>query len=618
MGRPWPLSSLTIQYTDIYLWRNFNLMQQSLNPDTIFFLGDLFDGGREWTGGGRGTSSEDQWKDYGDAFWLREFDRFGRIFFDLWMNGGDQAAVGQRGRKIIASLPGNHDLGLGVGIQLSVRDRFGAFFGEGNRVDVIANHTFVSVDTVSLSAMGQDDSSSASKASENTEDDAASRSGKVWKPVQEFLDDVRQTKRRAVDRELRIQRGLTETPLQPHEIVNLNPSDLPDISSPETRNATDLPTILLTHVPLYRSAGTPCGPLREHWPPSPPLKGETQSPEKDDRNAIAVRAGYQYQNVLTPDISKDLIEKVGNVAHVFSGDDHDYCEVSHKGYTASSQASASSIVGGIKEITVKSISWAMGVRKPGFVMLSLWNPVDEDGRPMSSSTAARQQSEGAAGEFTPTSSTIQSHLCLLPDQLGIFIRYAVGLVLTLLVLAVRAFLKSREQRHPSHSPEGSRAVPAHFPNYREPPSSSAEYEKSTESDLKVPEAYAQSSSSSDSSKVSASSNMSYARGLAARTPATRPRSASPANGSYAIPLIDHVQNSSDAAKSQRQRGTSFDIELGSRDSHSSAFPYTSSKTYGGKTLSGPIALTFMMEFTSSFVRLAFVVLPWYVWLLRRG
>ena len=47
-GRPWPLSAMTESHTDMYLYRSYKNLQSYLSPDTIFFLGDLFDGGREW------------------------------------------------------------------------------------------------------------------------------------------------------------------------------------------------------------------------------------------------------------------------------------------------------------------------------------------------------------------------------------------------------------------------------------------------------------------------------------------------------------------------------------------------------------------------------------------
>ncbi|GME49004.1 hypothetical protein GTA08_BOTSDO02591 [Neofusicoccum parvum] len=393
-GRPWPLSTLTVAYTDQYLRRSWSLIQEDLYPDTVFFLGDLFDGGREWTADGS-VSEDKQWKKYGDSFWLREYDRFGRIFFGHWGDAGMEPRLGQPGRKLIAGLPGNHDLGFAAGIRTNVRKRFNAYFGDGNRIDVVANHTFVSIDAVSLSALGH-----------------AAGSEDIWKPTQDFLDQAQAEKKRAVARELRTRKGLPPTPLYKHSVVGGDDMGKAKLPIADAGDA-EFPTILLTHVPLYRAEGTPCGPLREHWPPTEPPKGQTDPVFPDERNAIAVRGGYQYQNVLTKDVSKDVTEKIGNIAYAFSGDDHDYCEVVHKGY----QSGGSS---GIREITVKSLSWAMGVRKPGFEMLSLWNPVD------------------SAGQTLTTGPTLQSHLCLMPDQLGMFIRYAILFGLTLFTLFIRA------------------------------------------------------------------------------------------------------------------------------------------------------------------------------------
>lgn len=204
-GRPWPLSALTLVITDNYMRRGFAALQRQLHPDSLFFLGDLFDGGREWktrTGGfvdpkwGNDRSGQEKkwiktWhRKYGDDYWLREYRRFNAIFADSWNVGGDAPGPWQRGRKLVASLPGNHDLGFGAQVQVPVRDRFSAFFGDVNRVDVVGNHTIVSVDTVSLSA----DTSS-------YKDSHDLRS--IYGPVNEFLGKVQSTKRRAVQKELR-------------------------------------------------------------------------------------------------------------------------------------------------------------------------------------------------------------------------------------------------------------------------------------------------------------------------------------------------------------------------------------------------------------------------------
>jgi len=133
----------------------------------------------------------------------------------------------------------------------------------------------------------------------------------------------------------------------------------------------------------------------------------------DHRNAISVSAGYQYQNVLSKEDSASIIEKVGNVMHAFSGDDHDYCEVVH----AENQQN-------VPEITVKSFSMAMGVPTPGFLMLSMYNPIDASGRTL----------PGAS------KTTIQTHLCLLPNQMSTYSRYGAVAFVSLALLIIRAFL----------------------------------------------------------------------------------------------------------------------------------------------------------------------------------
>lgn len=400
--------------TDNYLRRSYSQLQEQLRPDTVFFLGDLFDGGREWNTG-HGDFKDPEWshrpeneqkyakkwkKKYGENYWLQEYARFGDIFLNPWTAIASSPSPGQRGRKLIASLPGNHDLGFGSEVNVGVRNRFETYFGDANRVDVIGNHTIVSVDTVSLSADTSDQVASADLRS-------------IYKPTEHFLNNVQWTKRKAVAKELRFLRGEIEEVKQRHRIEDVEKADFanqPTLDPGE--NAPELPTILLTHVPLYRPPGTPCGPLREHWPPTKPPKGQTDPVIPDHRNAISVARGYQYQNVLSEIDSVKIIKSVGNVVHVFSGDDHDYCEVVH----SSSQS-------GVREITVKSISMAMGVPTPGFLMVSLHNPIDSDGRPLASGQA-----------------TLKTHLCLLPRQLSTYSTYGCVVLFCLALIALRAFL----------------------------------------------------------------------------------------------------------------------------------------------------------------------------------
>ncbi|KAJ2904527.1 cell division control protein [Zalerion maritima] len=437
-GRPWPINPLTEQITDNYLRRSYTTLQHKLKPDTTMFLGDLFDGGREWkTAAGnfdepswaRPYPSDEapyvkEWKeDYGEDFWIQEYMRFNDLFFAPFIDNlsgaaNDEGKNGQRGRKIIASLPGNHDLGFGAQVKIPARDRFRAYFGEENRIDVIGNHSIVSVDTVSLSA---------GTAEENAVHGEEMK--EIYEPASMFLDSVKADKRKAIERELRFWRGETEEvgasgvgyPSAVEEAEENDFSKYPSMDPGVEAGRDDFPTILLTHVPLYRGPGTPCGPKREKWPPSKPAPGEKGPMIPDHRNAISVSAGYQYQNVLSESDSVKLVDKIGNVKHVFSGDDHDYCELVHDEKKQ-----------GVREITVKSISMAMGVKIPGFVMVSLWNPID-------TRTGKSLLAGGESGNEEDYS-TMQTHLCLLPSQLDTFMRYAMLGVVTVALLAVRAFL----------------------------------------------------------------------------------------------------------------------------------------------------------------------------------
>lgn len=511
-------------------------MQQRLYPDTTVFLGDLFDGGREW-GTDQSKSPDDRWKRYGEKFWLKEYKRFSKIFFDPWIDAGVyRESDPARRRKLLSNLPGNHDLGFAAGIQKAVKNRFNAYFGEGNRVDILGNHTFISLDTVSLSAK------------EYPESDPT-----IWQSASEFLTGIQNSTRKALNYELKLRQGLNPNPLYRHAIYQGDGLAESHLMAPNLEGLAALPTVLLTHVPLYRDKGTPCGPFREHWPPK--LDGSGKPLEFDERNALQVAAGYQYQNVLTRDLSKEITERIGNVDYAFSGDDHDYCEVVHHAYPSGGS--------GIREITVKSLSWAMGIRRPGFVMLSIWNPIDEVGNSISS------RHEG----------TLRTHLCLLPDQLAIFIRYGLLLVLTLSLLLLRA-------GHYSLNPEKSAFAGSDsplLPVVRESLFNDAEK--------------AESSSSDDGS---VKSSLSQERlGLSARSIKSRTRSVSPKKGGYGLsgPLIERAGY---YGPPKEDREILIDTKIKSKP----------------RRLKG--LKLFYTEFQWSIIRVAFPVLGWYLWLVWTG
>ena len=514
-----------------------------LDPDTVIFLGDLFDGGREWATP-KSESPEKAWKKYGEDFWLQEYDRFGGIFFARWNQGVSRP---ERSRKILAGLPGNHDLGIGTGIQLPVRDRFNAFFGDGNRIDIIGNHTIVSVDTVSLSAHGESDPVTGSQGAGEGE----GPNSKIWGPTEQFLTDAKATKARAINRILRLQAGKTENERQNHTVLELLEPLALNVPLPNTvQELPDIPSILLTHVPLYRAPDTPCGPLRE-----------------SGSNAIAVQKGYQYQNVLAQSISSELIEKIGNVENVFSGDDHDYCEVIHKGYTPKA--------GGIREITVKSMSWAMGVRKPGFLMLSLWNPIDSYGNAITAGHVVN--SDGGRAK------TVQTHLCLLPDQLSIFTRYGFLLASTLITLIICAFL-----------------------NVYGPSATSNELDSTL-----LPTSYRRLSSTKreplSSLASSNSSTASHHNGLAVRSSAARTRSVSPSTSyGYGLPITATTP----PTLSSDNFGPSSTSEMFDQKEWNDVPLHDTSKR---KRTHGIIAV--FRDFRTGIGQVAIFALLWYAWLV---
>lgn len=119
-------------------------------------------------------------------------------------------------------------------------------------------------------------------------------------------------------------------------------SDIEEIFKDSVNFINSLPTksnprILLSHIPLYRSNDVSCGSLRENPNSFKPYL-----------------RGYQYQTTLDPRRTEELLSKVQPDV-IFSGDDHDYCEVDHP----------------TKEYTVKSISMAMGIKFPAVQLLSI-------------------------------------------------------------------------------------------------------------------------------------------------------------------------------------------------------------------------------------------------------
>ncbi|KAI5123642.1 hypothetical protein M0805_001675 [Coniferiporia weirii] len=166
---------------------------------------------------------------------------------------------------------------------------------------------------------------------------------------------------------------------------------------------TEQPVILFTHIPLSRPDTASCGPLRE-------------------RGTIRRGVGYGYQNTLGRDTSNYILKYIRPTA-VYSGDDHDYCEYTHS--IPLTSEGADSKLGHVREVTVKSISMAMGIRRPGFQLLSLASP----------------------SELRPNTQSFADVPCLLPDQLSIYLnRYLPLFLVSLLVLSVSGCRRVRARK----------------------------------------------------------------------------------------------------------------------------------------------------------------------------
>lgn len=581
--------------------RTHSLIQQNLQPDTLYFLGDLFDGGREWETQ-TSRSPDPRWHGYDDDFWRGEYERFDKIYFQHWNDGLDGTAKQRDQRRMIASLPGNHDLGFGSGIQMPVMRRFQAMFGDGNRVDVVGNHSFVSINSVALSAVEQPEPPGWDAASLGPDDDKTPPNMQISGGTVEFLKGVKQEKTRLLAQHLRYQSGKQEHTRFPHKLV------MPDVKIYEKEDHTslaELPTILLTHVPLYRRPGTLCGPLRERYPPSSmdPL------PESDDRNAISVSGGYQYQNVLTPSITEKIVSSIASasnkIAHVYSGDDHDYCELAHREFSGSP-----------KEITVKSTSWAMGVRKPGFLLTSLWHPIDPE--------------TGATIE-TGEGKTVQNHLCLLPDQLGIFISYVWTLAITLVILGARAvFLVYRRPPAPSapsspspnHINGNGNSNGSSFPPIAEKPSSNSYPQNGNGANYSTPYTTYNTTKGTTSStssrgtptRTARSSSISSQQKLSTNIPIYSPRSRSPSyayrGSSPATPTSATPTNDEAGSSKYRARPRRSTMSL-IADQAADGGPG------GGGGMAARRIKSVLKEFASSVILVGSFVFGWYFFLILR-
>ncbi|KAJ7072198.1 hypothetical protein C8F01DRAFT_1243274 [Mycena amicta] len=162
--------------------------------------------------------------------------------------------------------------------------------------------------------------------------------------------------------------------------------------------ASGRPTILLSHIPMARPDSASCGPLRE-------------------KGSIRRGVGHGYQNTLGKHTTAFLLRTLRPSA-IFSGDNRDYCEYNH-----AVDIEAEEIPPTIREISIKSFSMSVHIKRPGFQMLSLVDPL-------------------------PSGTSIADAPCLLPDTANIYSAlYTPFALLTLILILVSNVYRSRRLRN---------------------------------------------------------------------------------------------------------------------------------------------------------------------------
>ncbi|PRP88297.1 hypothetical protein PROFUN_03406 [Planoprotostelium fungivorum] len=186
------------------------------------------------------------------------------------------------------------------------------------------------------------------------------------------------------------------TTIRDHEVIAINTLTLdPEMTDSEahqeSRDFLDTlkkedprrPRILLTHVPLWRPPNSDCG--ASGGPP------------------IVDRVGYSYTNMLTREISEELLSLRPML--VLSGDNHHHCDYVHPN--------------GILERTVGTLSWLQGIDEPSITVLNVHDRGEKD-------TASR-----------PT-----LNVCRMPKQMDIYWAYTIVGITSFIVMVVRELMRS--------------------------------------------------------------------------------------------------------------------------------------------------------------------------------
>ncbi|KAG0196103.1 hypothetical protein BGX33_002085, partial [Mortierella sp. NVP41] len=373
--------ALVEMYTDIFMKRSFRRLHASLRPDAVLFLGDLNDGGR--------ITNDDTFEKNKGRFLEWVFSTRSSAWNQQPIVtdavAGEEDVVNSNARKRKrqeltkeekvknVDIPGHYRQRVEAPLDANERESIRRA-GKSLRLYVAGNHDVGFGDTLIQSSMAR------------------------YKQVFGSVN--------------------YEVKVGNHSLVVLDTlalsSQVPAIRD-ESQQFLDhikqesptLPRILFTHVPLYRLDTTYCGK------------------ERETRQPIMDRKGDQYQNMVSNPLSREILEGI-QPDMVFSGDDHDWCEVAHP-----------TMHGNLApEVTLRTFSFAQGIQQPAFAMMSLFNPdlkaknihpvvPTAQGLPVSNDMITGSV-ERPSGD-----TTFMYDECMLPNQMMIYLCYGVLLAVSL-------------------------------------------------------------------------------------------------------------------------------------------------------------------------------------------
>ncbi|KAG0141984.1 hypothetical protein CROQUDRAFT_673825 [Cronartium quercuum f. sp. fusiforme G11] len=209
--------------------------------------------------------------------------------------------------------------------------------------------------------------------------------------------------------------GLIEQEKEEEKVVE---SFIKDLNGPEML----LPKVLFSHIPLWRPEETNCGI------------------ERESKRVIKQGKGINYQNEIPEKVTKLVLEKIEPTI-IFSGDDHDYCDIIH---TLPSKSYANPTLS-IHEISVKSFSMGMGILNPGYQLLTLSNPTRYS--------------------KLPEEQTTFESSCLLPNQIKIYTKLYLPLfIISLIIIILPSFIEKKSVKKLRQKQARTNGLPIHRKN----------------------------------------------------------------------------------------------------------------------------------------------------------